>query len=193
MHAVGKTTADVHVVNPGFNTPALIADKKVDAGDGLFNSERVTLETLIHGTPTFVKYADYGVPHQPVSQLVTNESFAASNRDLVERFIYASMRSIKRYLTDPVIRRMALTSCCTTGATASGSISLQEAKFNAGIQFWPPPGETIQTMKFGYQDLSALDPVLKWAVQYGLATKTEGVGAYFTNKYLTAAAENPPV
>lgn len=194
MQSVGKSTKDVRIVNNNFNSAPLVAQKKVDAADGLFNSERVTLMDLLDGEePGFLRFAQYGVPAQPVSSLITNEEWAQSNDDLVRRFVEASMRSIKRYLTDEEARRKALAACCTKGPTASGDIKLQVAKFDAGKDFWLSPGQTLENADWGFQNLTQLKKVLDWAVDTKIADEAQPVGNYFTNEYLTSAARNPSV
>jgi len=96
----GKSLKDVELVNLGFDlVPALIT-KKVDGILAYWVVESISAEN--QGFPVdLMRAEEYGVPDYYELTIVTNEGKVAQNKDLVQRFVRATMRGYEDAIADP--------------------------------------------------------------------------------------------
>jgi putative hydroxymethylpyrimidine transport system substrate-binding protein len=192
LRAGGVSPNQVTIVYPAY-TPPILAAGKAQAAVGLFYGERIDVEFDTNQNPIWVNFTSYGLPPIPQASFVTSETFAKQHKDVLEGFIRASTRGIKKSLLDNPAANSALQSCCSTGPNATGTYDDNVVKFVASEPYWLAHSSNNSTGRYGVQDLGDWNKMLAWAEQEKLVTSNLNVTDFVTNEFVTPSAEYPTI
>jgi NitT/TauT family transport system substrate-binding protein len=166
----GIAPADVTIEAIGFNqAPALTADQ-VDAVVVYANNEPIRLaaqgeQLSVINVGDYVSLAANGI--------LTNESTAANQPDLVRRFNRALLRGLQDTLADPEAA-YAISKKYVDGLTDD---AVEEAVLAASIDMW-------QADRLGRSDPAAWETMQQTLLDAGLLTQAQDLSKTFTNDFV---------
>jgi len=101
LHQHGLAEGDLQLVSVGFN-PVVLAEGEVDVYPVFLSNEPDTLERVIGVPVRLFRAADDGVPTLGVTYVVTEDALQdAAGRDVLRRFLWATLRGLQDALADP--------------------------------------------------------------------------------------------
>ena len=173
--SAGLTRDDVTVVDPGFASTQMLADRVIDASAAqLVFTDTVRFPALVDDTPSHFVYTDHGVPDYYWMLILTEQDFAESNPNTVCRFLRATARGIDAYLENPD----------PANAYISAENEWLPLEVHAAMgenlrEFWKDDsGRAL------WQDPAVWQAAHAWALESGLISLDNDPSAYFTNDYL---------
>lgn len=177
---VARGIKDVERVNVGFDlVPALIG-KKVDAIAGaLWIVETISAENK--GFPVNVmKVNKWGVPDYYSLVIVTSEKKIKENKDLVQRFVRATMRGYQDAITDPqgAVKLMKKLKPEVDLALESKSVDLLAPLWKS------------ENGVFGWQEESRWENFAKWMKENNLLQKDVDVKSALNNSFVENAGKS---
>ena len=176
LTAAGLTRDDVTVVDPGFASTQMLADREIDASAAqLVFTDTVRFPALVNDTPAHFVYTDHGVPDYYWMLILTDAGFAESNPNTVCRFLRATARGIDAYLENPAPATefiFAENEWLPLEVHAAMGENLRE--------FWKDPA----TGRVLWQDPAVWKEAHEWALETGLIELDNDPSEYFTNDYL---------
>jgi len=176
LKAAGLTRDDVTIVDPGFESTVLLAERKIDASAAqLVFTDKVQFPNLVGDTPDWFLYTDYGVPSDLYWLLIiANSDFAKENPNTTCRFLRATAKGVDEYISDPEAANELIAS-----ENDAFSLKAHTAMGEELVDFWKADnGDVLK------QDANVWKQALKWARDLGFIEVTRKPGAYFTNRYL---------
>jgi NitT/TauT family transport system substrate-binding protein len=175
LQAAHLTTSDVHIEVIGYNQVSQVAQHQVDAAVGYAMNEPVQLQHLGYAVTVLplanaVRLAGAGI--------ITSQHLAATNPDLVRRFVQATYRGLRDTIANP---DAAFTIARRYISGLSGSqLQLQRAVLNAAVKYWAAPAD-------GHLGCASLS---QWATmqqallsQHQIAT-TKNPSSFFSNQFV---------
>ena len=174
LEAGHLTKSDVKVVDPGFGPVPLLLTHKVDGSAGLTMFEGIDADAALGGGKhvKWLLYKDYGVPAFYYQLMVTNENWPRNHPATACRFLRATLKGLKAWLSTP----SSLTEIATANNQVSGQMHQQI--YDATKAQWTAPDGKLLT-----QDASVWQAARDWALQKGLITAKIDFHQYFTNDY----------
>ena len=172
----GLTRDDVTVVDPGFASTQMLADREIDASAAqLVFTDAVRFPALVNDTPAHFVYTDYGVPDYYWMLILTEAGFAHDNPNTVCRFLRATAKGIDTYLDNPDPANayiFAENEWLPLEVHAAMGENLRE--------FWKDPA----TGRALWQDAAVWQAAHDWALESGLISLDNDPSVYFTNDFL---------
>ena len=172
----GLTRDDVTIVDPGFASTQMLADREIDASAAqLVFTDAVRFPALVNDTPAHFIYTDYGVPNYYWMLILTEAGFAEDNPNTVCRFLRATARGIDAYLDNPDPANeyiFAENEWLPLEVHAAMGENLRE--------FWKDP----ETGRALWQDAAVWQEAHDWALESGLISLDNDPSVYFTNEFL---------
>lgn len=172
----GLTRDDVTIVDPGFASTQMLADREIDASAAqLVFTDAVRFPALVNDTPAHFVYTDYGVPDYYWMLILTEANFAHDNPNTVCRFLRATAKGIDTYLDNPDPANayiFAENEWLPLEVHAAMGENLRE--------FWKDPG----TGRALWQDAAVWQAAHDWALETGLISLDNDPSVYFTNQFL---------
>lgn len=176
LASAGLTRDDVTVVDPGFASTQMLADRELDASAAqLVFTDTVRFPALVNDTPAHFVYTDHGVPDYYWMLILTEAGFAEDNPNTVCRFLRATARGIDTYLDNPDPANayiFAENEWLPLEVHAAMGENLRE--------FWKDP----ETGRALWQDEAVWQAAHDWALETGLIGLDNDPSVYFTNDYL---------
>ena len=176
LTSAGLTRDDVTVVDPGFASTQMLADRVIDASAAqLVFTDTVRFPALVDDTPAHFVYTDHGVPDYYWMLILTDANFAASNPNTVCRFLRATAKGIDAYLENPGPANAYI-------AAENEWLPLEvHAAMGENLrEFWKDPA----TGRVLWQDPAVWQEAHEWALDTGLIELDNDSSEYFTNDYL---------
>ena len=176
LTSAGLTRDDVTVVDPGFASTQMLADRVIDASAAqLVFTDTVRFPALVDDTPAHFVYTDHGVPDYYWMLILTDANFAASNPNTVCRFLRATAKGIDAYLENPGPANAYI-------AAENEWLPLEvHAAMGENLrEFWKDPA----TGRVLWQDPAVWQEAHEWALETGLIELDNDSSEYFTNDYL---------
>ena len=172
----GLTRDDVTVVDPGFASTQMLADRELEASAAqLVFTDVVRFPALVDDTPAHFVYTDYGVPDYYWMLILTESGFAEDNPHTVCRFLRATARGIDAYLDNPDPANAYIFS-----ENEWLPLEVHAAMGENLREFWKDP----ETGRAIWQDAAVWQAAHAWALETGLISLDNDPSAYFTNDYL---------
>lgn len=176
LNYAGLTRDDVTVVDPGFASTQMLADREIDASAAqLVFTDAVRFPALVNDTPAHFVYTDYGVPDYYWMLILTEADFAHDNPNTVCRFLRATAKGIDTYLDNPDPANayiFAENEWLPLEVHAAMGQNLRE--------FWKDP----ETGRALWQDAAVWQAAHDWALETGLISLDNDPSVYFTNQFL---------
>jgi len=165
---------EISLVDIGFGVQPLLVGQ-VDAMMGFAMNEPIEAETA--GMPVQVMpISDYGVNVYGLT-IISNTSFMSKNRELVRKFVKASLKSINEAIADPKAAVQAVAEGVPESDASREAQVLQHT-----IPYWQPGSG--QGDKPGTQSQERWQTTIDVAQDLGLIETAPPPAALFTNEYL---------
>ena len=172
----GLTRDDVTVVDPGFASTQMLADREIDASAAqLVFTDAVRFPALVDDTPAHFVYTDYGVPDYYWMLILTETGFAEDNPNTVCRFLRATARGIDAYLDNPDPANAYIFS-----ENEWLPLEVHAAMGENLRDFWKDP----ETGRALWQDPAVWQAAHDWALETGLISLDNDPSVYFSNDFL---------
>ena len=176
LASAGLTRDDVTVVDPGFASTQMLADRELDASAAqLVFTDTVRFPALVNDTPAHFVYTDHGVPDYYWMLILTETDFAQDNPNTVCRFLRATARGIDAYLDNPDPANAYIFS-----ENEWLPLEVHAAMGENLREFWKDP----ETGRALWQDEAVWQAAHDWALETGLISLDNDPSAYFSNDYL---------
>ena len=176
LNYAGLTRDDVTIVDPGFASTQMLADREIEASAAqLVFTDAVRFPALVNDTPAHFVYTDYGVPDYYWMLILTETGFAEDNPNTVCRFLRATAKGIDAYLDNPDPANayiFAENEWLPLEVHAAMGENLRE--------FWKDP----ETGRALWQDEAVWQAAHDWALETGLIGLDNDPNVYFSNDYL---------
>ena len=170
------TRDDVTVVDPGFASTQMLADRELEASAAqLVFTDVVRFPALVDDTPAHFVYTDYGVPDYYWMLILTEAGFAEDNPNTVCRFLRATAKGIDAYLDNPDPANAYIFS-----ENEWLPLEVHAAMGENLREFWKDP----ETGRALWQDEAVWQAAHDWALETGLISLDNDPSVYFSNDYL---------
>ena len=174
--SAGLTRDDVTVVDPGFASTQMLADRVIDASAAqLVFTDTVRFPALVDDTPSHFVYTDHGVPDYYWMLILTETDFAESNPNTVCRFLRATAKGIDAYLENPDPANAYI-----AAENEWLPLEVHAAMGNNLRDFWKDEA----TGRVLWQDPAVWQAAHDWALESGLIALDNDPSLYFSNHYL---------
>ena len=176
LASAGLTRDDVTVVDPGFASTQMLADRVIDASAAqLVFTDTVRFPALVDDTPSHFVYTDHGVPDYYWMLILTEADFAESNPNTVCRFLRATAKGIDAYLENPDPANAYI-------AAENEWLPLEvHAAMGENLRDFWKDGATGRVL---WQDPVVWQGAHDWALESGLISLDNDPSVYFSNHYL---------
>lgn len=176
LASAGLTRDDVTVVDPGFASTQMLADRELDASAAqLVFTDTVRFPALVDDTPAHFVYTDHGVPDYYWMLILTETGFAEDNPNTVCRFLRATAKGIDAYLDNPDPANAYIFS-----ENEWLPLEVHAAMGENLREFWKDP----ETGRALWQDEAVWQAAHDWALETGLIGLDNDPSVYFSNDYL---------
>ena len=176
LRYAGLTRDDVTVVDPGFASTQMLADRELEASAAqLVFTDVVRFPALVDDTPAHFVYTDYGVPDYYWMLILTESSFAEDNPNTVCRFLRATAKGIDAYLDNPDPANAYI-----FAENEWLPLEVHAAMGENLSDFWKDPA----TGRALWQDEAVWQAAHDWALETGLISLDNDPSVYFSNDYL---------
>ena len=178
LASAGLTRDDVTVVDPGFASTQMLADREIDASAAqLVFTDTVRFPALVNDTPAHFEYTHHGVPDYYWMLILTESDFAESNPNTVCRFLRATALGIDAYLENPDPANAYI-----AAENEWMSLEVHQAMGENLREFW----KDADSGRALWQDPAVWQAAHDWALEFGLIELDNDPSRYFTNAYLPA-------
>lgn len=181
LATAGLTIDDVTVVNPGYGTETILLEKKADAAYSSVTNSLIPIRRSLREKNStekieFMPFTEHGVPALYYYVLVSNEQWAAENKNTICHFLVALEGGLKLFSDDPTAKpALDFMTQKNSVFTADDHTSMRDAYLENGA--WKAvEGGTAWT-----QEEELWKTALTWARDRGLVDEVEDPATYFTN------------